>query len=115
MDNDSLFPRDWDPVGGREARDDGMAAALAGAPDEWGDRARRAVAHLAARRPTTFSSEDLIRLVGMPPAGDGRAVGAILGAAARRGLIQRVGETQATRRSQHAARIGVWIGTGVLE
>lgn len=115
MSGDGLFPKDWDLQGGREARDRGMDAALNGAPDDWSERARRVVAVLAARRPSTFSSEDLIREVGMPPEGDGRAVGSIIGGAARKGLIERVGETQATRKSQHAARIGIWVGTGVLE
>lgn len=123
MPDDGLFPKDWNLEAGRAARDRGMDAALAGAPDEWAEKARRAVAHLATRVDrsvtppvrATFTSEDLIRAVGMPPTGDGRAVGAILGGAARRGIIFRVGEAQATRKNQHAARIGVWQGTGVLE
>jgi hypothetical protein len=93
-------------------RDVGMALALLGSPT-WSEAARVAIDHLAAsgRR---FTSDDLVALVGLPrPSEPNRnnAVGAVLSGAARRGVIRRTGDHNATRPLSHARRLTVWEGT----
>lgn len=62
-----------------------------------------------ARTGGPFTSEDVTRVAGQP--GHPNAVGALLNAAARRGLIARVGFVQADRANQHGALISQWRGT----
>ena len=90
----------------RAARDRGMALASANAIP-WRDQAMPVLEQLAATG-RTFSAADITDVVGLPESRN--AVGALFGGAARRGLIQRVGFTQATRRERHASTNSLWQG-----
>lgn len=58
-----------------------------------------------------FTSEDVTTTVGLPPDSSGSAVGARMNAAAKRGLIVKVGRrVKARRPNQHAAMLEVWRG-----
>jgi hypothetical protein len=92
----------------------GMEAAELGSA-AWAAQARAAIKHLA-QQPVTFTSEDVIDLVGLPwpDAGANRnnAVGAIMSGAARAGVIYKTGTYVETRRpSSHARIVAVWKGT----
>jgi hypothetical protein len=100
-DNPNLEP------GGDVLRDEGMVAVLVATDEEWKVAAERRLDDLA-RSGERFTSEDLTRVVGVPPSPN--AVGAIVNAAARRGVIRPVGFTNATRPSQHSATLRVWEG-----
>lgn len=108
----SLFDEDGrvsSLAAGRADRDAGMALAESNAAPEWRDRALAYLDELAAAgRP--FTADDLVERVGLPETGSPNAVGALFGGAARRGLILRAGDTQATRRARHAGRVSVWVG-----
>lgn len=107
--NPGRRPALFDLAGGRADREEGMASALSRASD-WGDRAGVVIDFLAATG-LPFTSEDVTEVVGLPPAGcSPNAVGAVMNAASRRGVIQRIGDTVAVRRNQHATRIGLWRG-----
>jgi hypothetical protein len=92
---------------GDDLRDAGIAAVLASTDLEWRVAAERQLEDLA-RSGERFTSEDLTRVVGVPPSPN--AVGAVVNGAARRGLIRPVGFTNATRPSQHSATLRVWEG-----
>jgi hypothetical protein len=97
---------------GDELKDEGMSLAAAAAA-EWSAMARDCLEYLAARG-TPFTSEDLVRLVGLPrgKVGSNRnnAVGAAISGAARRGLIVEVGRVNARRSPSHSARLTIWQG-----
>lgn len=96
---------------GERLRDEGQARA-ADAVADWSAAAREVIEALAERgRP--FTSEDVVRLIGLPcPSEPNRnnAVGAAMGAAARRRIIRRVDDRNATRPLLHARRLSVWEG-----
>ena len=99
----------------RALRDAGMAQALeARAVQIWRARAYDAIDYLAWTG-SEFTSEDVVRLIGLPhPGAEGsnrnNAVGAVMNAAARRGVITRVGWSTAQRKTSHAAALAVWVG-----
>ena len=75
--------------------------------DDWVETADYAIEHLCAEgRP--FSAEDVRRLVGPPS--HPNAMGARINAAARRGLIVKVGTITATRPERHANEMRLWRG-----
>lgn len=90
---------------GEQAKEVGVEAAIVGAGDyRWAFRARvRVLAGLGE----PFTSEDVTSVVGIP---NTKAVGALMNAAAREGLIRRLGFVKAERTNQHAALISEWIG-----
>ena len=92
---------------GRAERDRGMARAEASRHSAW-DRAviDQAIGVLAATG-REFSSNDVReRLPDVRPA----LVGARFMHAARRGLIERIGDELAAHKAGHARRVGVWRG-----
>jgi hypothetical protein len=90
----------------------GMAQALEPVL-EWKQQADAAIRQLAATG-ELFTSEDVTARVGQPTDADGRArpnaVGAIINANARKGIIERIGFVKATRANQHSALISQWRG-----
>ena len=97
---------------GEQLKARGMALAEA-AVESWSSEARDAIDYLA-RRGLPFTSEDVIRLIGLPRGKVGRdannAVGAVMAGAAKRGVIVQVGHRNAKRASSHAARLALWEG-----
>ena len=59
-----------------------------------------------------FTADDVIAKVGLPDAGTNRnnAVGAVFSAAARQGLIVRVGYRNTRRVVGHARVVSIWAG-----
>jgi hypothetical protein len=97
---------------GQELRDEGIEqASLASLWDDWPKKADRWIEFMA-QTGQEFTAEDLRSACGDPsrPA----QVGARLLAAARRGLIERVGFAQASRSERHGGWVGVWRGTWQL-
>lgn len=102
-------------IPGLVARAEGMehaiSAAYATEPEYVA--AFRAVAALLAARGVKFTSEDVTDKVGFyrePGTNRNNAVGALMAAMAKAGLIRRVGETYSRNERQHGARIAVWVG-----
>lgn len=96
---------------GALARDAGMAAAAAAAPD-WTELAKQAVRFLAATG-TDFTIDDVIERAGLPndsKSNANNAVGALMSGAAKRRIIERVGYTRTSRRLGHARSVAVWRG-----
>jgi len=92
----------------------GMAHALDGAALDWRERADRWVETLPPG--ATFTSEDLTDAVGLPVGQVGtnknNAVGAVISAYARTGLIHDSGTwIKSSRASSHAAKVSVWMRT----
>lgn len=99
----------FDLPGGRADRDAAITAVLNNTSSSWLHKANIVLTGLAATG-AEFTSEDVTEVVGLPPTGSPNAVGALINAARNRGLIVRVGDTQARRRNQHAARLTLWKG-----
>lgn len=97
----------WNAPTGDDLRDEGVEAVLTSTDLEWRIAAERRIAALASSG-EGFTSEDVTRVVGVPPSPN--AVGAVIRAAAVRGVIRPVGFTTATRPSQHSATLRVWEG-----
>jgi len=87
-------------------RDEGQGVVLAGTPDAWQQNFRRSVERLA-RGGRTFTSEDIVADCGPPPTHH-NAVGAMMAALSKQGLIQLVGYQKAHHTAGHARRIGIW-------
>lgn len=102
------------PGYGEQLKLDGMAEAQEAVP-EWADRARAALYDLALSG-EEFTSEELTARVGLPRVDVGQnrnnAVGAVVAAASRAGLIERVGYRRARRPALHAAVVTIWRGQG---
>jgi hypothetical protein len=75
--------------------------------DGWVERADAELNRLAASG-ERFTAETLTGRVGMPS--HPKAVGARFNAAAKRGLIRKVGFTRANRRAAHSRDLAVWQG-----
>ena len=97
---------------GVQARETGESRALTAA-DDWRSQADRAIKYLA-HLDDPFTSEDVIARAGLPTGNTrtnaNNAVGAVMSAAARRGLIRKTGYTQSSRPSSHGAIIALWEG-----
>jgi hypothetical protein len=98
---------------GDNRKREGMDRAAKAEPT-WTDLARAAVRHLAAKG-CEFTSEDVTALVGLPRGGVGlhrnNAVGAIMSAEARAGVIERVRYDTSKRAISHSHVSTVWVGT----
>lgn len=110
VDGEPLF---LNPAEGQHRKRTGMARALS-ARDEWRERARVAVRALAASG-VPFTSEDVVARVGLPTGAVGtnanNAVGALVSAAARAGVIEPTGRLVASGRpSSHGATLREWRG-----
>lgn len=69
-----------------------IEAAHAAAGEQWAERALECVRLLAHVQPEIISG-DLWEYVGMPPSGEGRAIGGVMRRAANRGYIQKTDKT----------------------
>lgn len=104
-----------DLIASLSGKDRGTALALSPETlDEWRERFRRAVEALA-RDGRTFTSEDVVDLVGLPAGEHGtnrnNAVGAMMNGLARRGVIRKTDRrVPSARPSSHGAELIVWAG-----
>ena len=95
---------------GEELRDEGTADAVAPAWALWREAAEAHLEVLASSG-VEFTADVLVDEVGMPPvSGSPNAIGGLFIAAARAGLIRRVGFTTSRRRSRHAGIQRIWMG-----
>jgi len=90
-----------------ELRDEAIAAVNATTPSQWAQDCDNAIAAMAASG-AEFTAEDVRSFAGDPP--KPAAMGARFLAACKRGLIRRVGVTNAKRRSSHACLLPVYQG-----
>jgi|SRR5262245_36291101 len=97
---------------GEQLKLDGMQTAADAVPN-WYELAYAALCDLA-RSGREFTSEDVTARVGLPrgevETNRNNAVGALMSACARQGIIRRVGYRKAERSDLHAAVVGVWVG-----
>lgn len=104
-----------DLVAALAAKDRGTALALSPQRlDEWRQEFTRVVTTWA-RLGQTFTSEDVVDAVGLPAGEHGtnrnNAVGAMMNALARRGVIRKTAKRVPSRRpSSHGAELIVWTG-----
>lgn len=102
-------------ITGEELKAQGQQAAMSAAElNEWKVQFYTAVAELAALD-TPFTSEDVTYRIGLPrttvQTNRNNAVGAMMSAAAKRGVIQKTGRRVKSKRpSSHAAELTQWIG-----
>lgn len=100
-----------DVAEGRRRRDHGATIAGSGEPalvsEVWKAKAREAVAQMA-KEGWTFSADDLVDRVGLPPVP--AMLGGVFLAASRRHLIQPVGWVTASRPSAHGRPQRTWTG-----
>ena len=94
----------------RTARDDGIASVEANSHEEWKAQVDDWIVFWA-RSGGEFTSDDIRLYVDGEPHHD-NAWGARFAAAARRGLIHRVGYRQSARPAGHARAVAVWRGVG---
>jgi len=93
---------------GAARRDAGVAQVDENTPDAWRAACDRAIDALA-RKGHPFTAEDVRARCGAPPH-HYNALGGRFIAAARAGLIKRVGYAPSTRPTLHAHPIAVWRG-----
>ena len=105
----------WDRAEGQRRKAEGQAQALS--PEDlepWKDRFRAEVRRLAQAGPAPFTSEDVVDAVGLPSGDVGQhannAVGAMMGAMAKAGVIRRKGYTTSRRPVSHGAVLSEWQG-----
>jgi hypothetical protein len=92
----------------QEAKEQGMAAAEAGADQEWVEAAENAVKSIAARLPT-FTADDVMELLESYQTKDGRALGPVMTRMAKAAICKKTRETVPCRRkSRHGTDIRVW-------
>jgi alkylhydroperoxidase family enzyme len=78
------------------------------APVAWTERALAAVAVCAQRYPAGFTTDEVWDLVGSPP--EPRAMGAVMQAAARGGVILATTQYRPSTRTEcHARPVRVWV------
>lgn len=108
MTQEDLFKAtDASPKSGAELRDAGMALADGAEDDAWKRAADAAIRALAASG-AEFGAEEVRALAGSPSRPN--AFGARFNAAARSGLIRKVGYRKSSRPSLHAHPVAVWRG-----
>lgn len=101
----------WDAKAGIEARDAGIAASDFAACSLWKRHARRAVEHVMNEKPDGFTVDDVqarLRFIGVSAPSEGRAMGAIMVAAAKAGKIKRVGYVPTTQVRSHRSPTTLW-------
>lgn len=105
---------------GKELKEEGiMLALMPGTLDEWKAEFNKAVDLLCESR-VTFTSEDVLDLVGLPSgtikSNANNAVGAMMNALARSGEIRKTGERRPSKRpSSHGAELAVWASARASE
>lgn len=108
-----------EPPGG-VLKEYGMALALMPETlEEWKEEFTKAATWLASGH-ETFTSEDVLDLVGLPSgtikSNANNAVGAMMNGLARRGVIGKTGERRPSQRpSSHGAELTVWAGLRASE
>lgn len=95
-------------VGERQAQAGMGKAERAAVPDGWPELADKELRRLA-QSGEQFTSDVLVAAVGAPET-HFNAIGARINAAARAGVIRKVGFTKSSRESGHARTIAVWEG-----
>lgn len=91
------------------ARDEGMSRVEANSHEEWKAAVDRAISWLA-RNNLEFTSDDIRSTFDVGEPHHDNAWGARFAAAARRGLIVKIGHRQSARKVGHARTIAVWRG-----
>lgn len=95
-------------VGERRAQAGMGKAERAAIPEGWTEAADAELRRLA-RAGDEFTSDTLVGVIGVPET-HYNAIGARINAAARAGLIRKVGFTKSSRETGHARTIAVWKG-----
>jgi len=101
-------------------KDEGMSKALAKEGlDGWKDEFYKAAQYLCDCG-DSFTSEDVLDLVGLPSgtikSNANNAVGAMMNGMARKGVIRKTGERRLSKRpSSHGAELTVWVGVRASE
>jgi len=91
-------------LSGTELRDGGIKRVLEHTPDDYKAQFELAVMNLHS----SFTSDDVIKTVGMPP-NHKNAVGALMNSLAKRKLIVKTGRyLKAQRPTRHAAIVAEW-------
>jgi hypothetical protein len=93
---------------GEQLKMSGLFAADMAASDDWKSRWDEAIGYLA-RRGGPFTADDVREIAG-DPTDHPNATGARFLAAARAGLIRRVGYRSATHEGAHARMVSEWVG-----
>ncbi len=86
-----------------------LDAALDRAGPDWVATARRKMAEFV-KYGVTFTADDLVAAVGMPPGDSHNAVGAVFHAAAGEGWIVDAGTTRSRRPDAHGRKVTRWRG-----
>ena len=86
----------------------GIAAVSKSTPEDWRESCDKAIAELAATG-RAFTADDIRRLVGDPP-NHPNAMGARFVAAAKAGILRKVGYQSPLRASRHASVVAIWRG-----
>ncbi len=98
---------------GQALKADGMAAALEHIGTDYPDRFERAVRELA-KTGEPFTADAVTALIGFPRTGHktnrNNAVGAMMSACARKGLIRPHSMKRAKRSRSHARLLRAWVG-----
>lgn len=107
-------PQQLDLLKGLDYKEQGMTAAIEHAEADWKSRFASTVARLASYG-VPFTSEDVLEVVGLPTGSIGvnrnNAVGAMMNAAARAGVIRKTGRRLHSKRTvSHGAELTEWIG-----
>jgi hypothetical protein len=84
-----------------------LDAALERAGREWIGQARRVMGELC-RFGVSFSADDVVAAVGLPPGKSHAALGAVFNQAAREGWIVEAGSCRSSRPDRHGGRIVTW-------
>ena len=93
---------------GQVLRDAGTESVSANTPPDWKAKCDRAILMLAVKG-ERFTAED-VRLVAGDPPNHPNAMGARFLAAAKEGLIEKVGYGKPVRASRHANPVAIWRG-----
>jgi hypothetical protein len=105
---------------GQELKEQGMARALSPDPLTVWKADFKDVALTFAQTGVTFTSEDVLDLVGLPSgsikSNANNAVGAMMNGLARTGVIGKTGDRRPSKRpSSHGAELTVWVGLRASE
>ncbi len=95
-------------MSGYTLKEKGCSKVIDNTPDDWKDAALAIIKAMASSG-MTFHAEDVRGLVGDPP-NHPNAFGAVFNAAAKTGLIIRIGDVIAKRDNAHARRISLYKG-----
>jgi hypothetical protein len=95
-------------MSGYTLKEKGCSKVMDNTPDDWKDAALAIIKAMASSG-MTFHAEDVRGLVGDPP-NHPNAFGAVFNAAAKTGLIIRIGDVMAKRDNAHARRISLYKG-----